>query len=36
VLRDGEFVISQRFVLRQHAVRWSENERRDIERKSLI
>jgi len=32
VVRDGELTISQRFVLRERAVGWSEGERRDIER----
>jgi hypothetical protein len=32
ILREGELVISQRFVLREHAVGWSEEQRRDVER----
>ena len=32
ILKDGELVLGQRFVLREHAVKWSEEQRRDVER----
>ena len=32
VLHDGELVISQRFVVREHTVAWSEEQRHEVER----
>jgi hypothetical protein len=32
ILRDDELVISQRFIFHEWAKRWSEEQRRDIER----
>ena len=35
IFRDSDLVISQRFVLREHAIAWSEEQRGDIERGSI-